>query len=92
MGGAGLAAAPDGSIYCLTGNGTFDVSSNPTNFGDSFIKLAQGTNLALVDYFTPYNQAAMDSGDEDLGSSGAVVLPDSVGSLAHAHLLVGCSN
>src|SRR6266850_5041883 len=90
MGGAGLAAAPDGSVYCVTGNGTFDTGANPTNFGDSFLKL-QGTNLALLDYFTPYNQATMDSADEDLGSSGALILPDSVGSPAHPHLLVGCS-
>ena len=89
MGGAGLAAAPDGSIFGVTGNGTFDTGPNPQNFGDSFIRLTQGTNLALVDYFTPFDQATMDIQDNDLGSGGAMVLPDSVGSLAHPHLLVG---
>jgi hypothetical protein len=92
MGGSGLAAAPDGSIYCVTGNGTFDTGVNPADFGDSFARLAQqGTNLTLVDYFTPYNQSTMDSQDEDLGSSGALILPDSVGNTNHPHLLVGCS-
>jgi hypothetical protein len=89
MGGAGLAAAPDGSIFGVTGNGTFDTGPNPQNFGDSFVKLTQGTNLALADYFTPFDQSTMDIQDNDLGAGGAIVLPDSVGSLAHPHLLVG---
>jgi hypothetical protein len=77
MGGAGLSASSDGAIYCITGNGTFDTNGTPTNFGDSFLKLTQGgAGLILADYFTPYNQAVMDSTDEDLGSSGALVLPD----------------
>jgi len=89
MGGAGLAAAPDGSIFGVTGNGTFDTGPNPQNFGDSFVKLTQGTSLSLVDYFTPFDQSTMDIQDNDLGAGGAVVLPDSVGSVAHPHLLVG---
>ena len=88
MSGAGLAAAPDGSIYCVTGNGTFDTSPNPQAFGDSVIKLVQGLDLSVTDYFTPYDQASMDSGDNDLGSGGAMVLPDSVGNTAHPQLLV----
>src|SRR5204862_3906037 len=45
--------------------------------------------LQIVDYFTPFNQLALDIGDVDLGSGGAVLLPDSVGTPAHQHLLVG---
>jgi hypothetical protein len=89
MGGAGLAAAPDGSIFGVTGNGTFDTNPSPQNFGDSFVKFTQGTNLTLVDYFTPFDQSTMESQDNDLGAGGVVVLPDSVGSLTHPHLLVG---
>lgn len=91
MGGAGLAAAPDGSIFGVTGNGTFDTSASPQNFGDSFVKLTQGASLVLADYFTPFDQSTMEIQDEDLGSGGAMVLPDSVGSLTHPHLLVGAS-
>ncbi len=90
--GAGPAADAGGSIFLVTGNGTFSVgSSNYTvdSFGDSFLKLTATNGLALVDYFTPYNQASLDSADQDLGSGGALVLPDAVGTATHSHLLVG---
>ncbi|HTL58334.1 MAG TPA: hypothetical protein VL361_21790 [Candidatus Limnocylindrales bacterium] len=90
MGGAGLAEAPDGSIYCITGNGTFDTTANPTNFGDSFLKLTPGASLTLADYFTPYDQASLNAADSDLGAGGAVILPDDAGSVQHPHLVVGC--
>ncbi|HWW02940.1 MAG TPA: hypothetical protein VNZ64_24785 [Candidatus Acidoferrum sp.] len=89
MAGAGPAAADDGSIYCVTGNGTFDTSPNPQDFGDSFLKLTNGAALSVADYFTPFNEANLAAIDEDLGSGGALVLPNSLGSLAHPHLLVG---
>jgi hypothetical protein len=41
----------------------------------------------VLDYFTPYNQAALDAGDEDLGSGGLVLLPDQTGT--YAHVLIG---
>jgi len=88
MSGAGLAAAPDGSIYCVTGNGTNDLSQIPPAFGDSVLKLVQGSDLTVTDYFTPHDQASMNIGDNDLGSGGAMVLPDSVGNAMHPHLLV----
>ncbi len=88
--GNGPAADSDGYIYLITGNGTFGVSSN--NFGDSYLKLAATTNgLALADYFTPYNQDALNTGDIDVGSAGLFIVPDSAGSTAHPHLLLGGS-
>jgi hypothetical protein len=56
------------------------------DYGDSFTKL-NPTNGALVDYFTPYNQATMDSQNLDLGAGGSMLLPDQPG--PHPHLIVG---
>jgi hypothetical protein len=71
------------------------------DYGDSFVKLAvdttttavhpgrNGWGLKVVDYFTPFNQASFIPSDKDLGSGGPMLLPDSVGSTAHPHLLIG---
>ena len=88
---SGCAPAIDtnGYLYFMTGNGSFAPAQG--NYGDSVLKL--DTNISLIsvaDYFTPYNQSALNSGDVDLGSGGAVLMPDEAGSLAHPHLLVGC--
>ena len=85
-GGCGLAADGNGNIFGLTGNGTFNSSLN--NYGDSFIRLTNtGTSLALVDYFTPYNQQDLFNTDADLGSGAVIVLPPSAG--AGTNLVVG---
>jgi hypothetical protein len=89
MGGGGLAAASDGTVYCTTGNGTFDPTGIPQDFGDSFLKLGTSPGLSLLDYFTPANEASLAAADEDLGSGGAILLPDDVGSTAHPHLVTG---
>ncbi|HXT40478.1 MAG TPA: chitobiase/beta-hexosaminidase C-terminal domain-containing protein [Candidatus Angelobacter sp.] len=97
QGGTGPAADALGNIFFETGNGTFftNYPSQTTNsLGDSFIRVAttnsSPTNLlVMADYFTPFNQASLNSADTDLGSGGTVILPDSVGSAAHPHLLIG---
>ena len=81
MTGAAPSADSSGNIYISVGNGTFDDTTNAIppvapndDFGDSALKL---TNvLAISDFFTPFNQATLDADDEDLGSSGVVLLPD----------------
>ena len=87
--GNGPAADTNGNIYVITGNGTFD-STTHNDYGDSFLKISTTNGLKLADYFTPYNQQALSDADEDLGSGGAMLLPDAVGSATHPHLLVGC--
>src|SRR5215471_8891709 len=75
--GQGPAADADGTVYLITGNGTFDANTGGRNYGDSFVKLklANGA-LAVQDYFTPCNQAFLDGKDYDLGTGGAVLVPD----------------
>ncbi len=95
--GAGLAADSSGHIYFLDANGTFDTTLNaqafPTNgdFGNAFIKLsAAGGQLAVADYFTMYNTTSESDADEDLGSGGALVLPDMTDAGGHVrHLAIG---
>jgi|CZKS01.1.fsa_nt_gi uncharacterized protein (TIGR03437 family) len=86
--GAAPAADANGNIYIVTGNGTFDANRGGADLGDSVIKLSTGTGLTVADYFTPFNAALLDVTDVDLGSSGALLLPDSAGTPQHPHLLV----
>ena len=74
-----------GNIYVSTGNGYFSANSG---WGDAFVKLAPG-NLAVLDYFAPFNQMALGAADLDLASAGLTVLPDEAGSAQHPHLLIG---
>jgi len=87
MGGAAPAADADGNIYAISANGRFDANTNGLDLGNSVLKLTS-PGLALLDYFTPFNQKDLDRNDVDLGSSGAVLLPEAAGSVAHRHLLV----
>ncbi|MGZ4974669.1 MAG: hypothetical protein ACXWDN_18070, partial [Limisphaerales bacterium] len=88
MAGCGLAVDSQTNIYFLTGNGTFD-ATNGSDYSDCFVKLSTAGRLTVADYFSPSNQATLASGDRDLGSGGILLLPDSVGSAAHPHLMVG---
>jgi hypothetical protein len=94
--GGGLAADSSGNIYFLDANGTFDATFDsqgfPINgdFGNAFIKLSTGGKLAVADYFAMYNTVAESQADEDLGSGGAMVLPDMLDSTgATRHLAIG---
>lgn len=70
--GQGASVDANGALYYMTGNGTFDGSSN---FGESFLKLNPSTGLSLQDWFAPSDFAAMNNGDRDLGSAGPLLIP-----------------
>ncbi len=97
MSGGGLAADSSGNIYFLDANGTFDTTLTANGFpaqadyGNAFLKLSTtGGNLAVADYFEMYNTVSESNADEDLGSGGAMVLPDLTdNSGAVHHLAVG---
>ncbi len=65
MSGGGPAADASGNIYLSTGNGTFGNAGNgDPNYGDSLLKLSSGLNV--IDSFTPWNQADLETADIDL--------------------------
>ena len=82
MSGTAPAADAAGNIFFLEGNGTFETTLNAQGFpsnadcGNCFVKISTGAGLKLVDYFTPRNTVAESSADLDLGSGGAILLPD----------------
>jgi hypothetical protein len=85
MAGGGLAADDCNNIYFLDANGTFDTNLTASGFpaygdyGNAFVKLSTSNNvLAVADYFNMSNTVAESEGDEDLGSGGAVLLPNIV--------------
>lgn len=89
MGGGGLCVDASNNLYFETANGSFSANTNGGDYGDSFVKLSTSNQLAVADYFAPSNQASMAAGDADLGSGSPLLLPDSAGSAAHPHLMVG---
>ncbi|GJH18334.1 PQQ-binding-like beta-propeller repeat protein [Caballeronia novacaledonica] len=80
MSGAGLASDGE-AIFFLDANGTFDPTQNAQempingNFGNGFLRL-NTSPLRVQDYFEPSNTVQESNQDEDLGSGGAMVLPD----------------
>jgi len=91
-GGGGPSVDAQGNLYLQSGNGTFDGGANVTLTNDyamSVLKFSTTNGLKFVDYFAPSNAVDLSDGDADLGSSAALILPDSAGSAAHPHLVVG---
>jgi len=87
MSGGGIAADSGPYLYFATGNGSYDGSSS---YGDSVMKMTPPANgtMTVADWFTPYDQGTLSSGDVDQGSGGVLLLPEQpVGSPAQ-HLLV----
>jgi uncharacterized protein (TIGR03437 family) len=61
----------DGDIIAVTGNGDWD---GQANFGESLLRLS-GSNLALLDWYTPEEWSSLNDQDWDLGSAGAILIP-----------------
>ncbi len=97
MSGAGPAADSSGNIYFLDANGVFDSTLNSSGFpsegdyGNAFLKLStSGGHLAVADYFETSDGVQQSGVDSDLGSGGAMVLPDMNDGLGHTmHLVIG---
>jgi outer membrane protein assembly factor BamB len=94
--GAGIAADSDGFLYFLDANGTFDTTLDSNGFpvngdyGNAMVKVSTSGPMAVADYFNMFNTVQESNSDTDLGSGGALVLPDVSVSLGKKiHLVVG---
>ena len=97
MAGAGMAADSSGFIYLLDANGTFDANLDSNgfpsqhDFGNAMLKLSTaGGKLTVADYFESSNGINDSNADLDLGSAGALLLPDQTDASGTVHhLMVG---
>ena len=96
MSGGGMAADSNGFVYFLDANGTFDTTFDANGFpskgdyGNGMMKLSTSGKLAVADYFETFNTSAESAADIDLGSGGALLLPDQTDANGHVfHLIVG---
>jgi hypothetical protein len=64
-----------GFVYVFTGNGYTNGYNGTNDFSESALKLDPADGLALVDWFTPKNWSSMDAADNDLSSSGPMLIP-----------------
>ena len=78
----------------MVGNGTFDTTLTTNGFpslgdyGNAFMKLSTTSNqLAVADYFDMNSTVSESGADTDLGSGGALVLPDMLDGQGHIRQL-----
>jgi fibronectin type 3 domain-containing protein len=88
----------NGSFNANTTPGSFPADGD---YGDSILRIVpdpgstpsnpnvNGWGLRVADFFTPFNEAILQQNDRDVGSGGLLLLPDSMGSTATPHLMVG---
>jgi hypothetical protein len=95
MSGAAPAADSSGNIYFADANGEFDETLDANGFpgqgdyGNAFLKLSTSNGLHVADYFEMDNEIDENGGDLDLGSGGAMLLPDQTDGAGHVlHLAV----
>jgi hypothetical protein len=97
MSGGAPAVDSSGYLYLLNANGAFETTldangfPNHGDYGNSFMKISTANDaLTVADYFAMSNEVSESNGDTDLGSGGAMVLPDFTDSSNTVrHLAVG---
>lgn len=83
-GGGPISVDENGDILVTTANGNYN---GTTDYSMSFVRLSP--DLSFVrDFFTPFNEATLSSGDRDLGTGGLLLVPDLNGT--HPHVAIGC--
>jgi len=87
MSGYGPAADEAGNLFFVTGNSDSNYNV-PISIQESVVKMSPDLTT-IRDFFTPSNEANLDSGDTDYGSGGAMLLPDQSGSTPHLAAAAG---
>jgi outer membrane protein assembly factor BamB len=77
----GLSADANGNLYFSTGNGSFDADTGGSDYGESVLRT--DANLNVTDYFSPFDENTLSNEDQDIGSSGVMLIPDIPNSSAH---------
>jgi hypothetical protein len=89
--GCGPGVDTNGNLIAITGNGTFDTTASPVDYGDSFLSLTPGVGttgtMSVNSFFTPLDEMTLDDDDQDMGSGGNLLLPDQPG--PNPHLMIG---
>jgi hypothetical protein len=85
MSGGAPAVDSSGNLYVLAANGAFETAldangfPNQGDYGNSFVKISTANNtLTVADYFAMSNEVSESNADADLGSGGAMILPDTL--------------
>lgn len=87
--GNGVAGDSSYNTFVANGNGSFDVNTGGSDYGQSIVKIGPpaGGSFPILDYFTPYNALTYNTTDLDIGSSGLTLLPNQT-SGPYPHLLI----
>lgn len=93
-GAGGISADEDGRLYCVTGNGAFDLDKGGSNVCESILRLTpQGSEILFSgdkkDYYLPANWKQLDAADVDLGGSSPILLP-AIPQFGQTRLLLTC--
>jgi len=81
MSGQGLTVDTAGNLYCVTGNGQFTFNADMSkmkDWGMCYLKFGIDSKgrISVKDYFAPSDRDAWNAADLDLGSAGAMMIPE----------------
>jgi hypothetical protein len=94
-GGAAPSIDTSGTIFGVTGQGVFDANSATapnTEYAQTLLRLSVNAiagSFTVLDHFTPFDQLGLTASGLNLGSSGALLLPNQSNGPAHMAVIGG---